>query len=97
MKHPPRHPSAKSRARRSVNHPSRIHNPENKRPRAARPQYDCLYHVGRGRVERYDPERHGSWEIYANESGKLAIRHIDGDRPPPEVDSPEPEALEFDL
>ena len=50
----------------SVNHPSRIHYPENKKPRVCNSQYDFLYHTGRGRVMPYDPEQHGLWEISAS-------------------------------
>ena len=50
----------------SVNHPSRIHYPENKKPRVCNTQYDFLYNTGRGRVTLYDPERHGLWEIADN-------------------------------
>jgi hypothetical protein len=37
----------------TVNHPSRIHYPENRKPRAdADPRYDFLYRPGRGQLER---------------------------------------------
>lgn len=57
----------------SVNHPSRVHYPENKKPRISTGQYDFLYNVGRGRVVRYDPEVHGAWEI-AEKNGQLTVR-----------------------
>ena len=57
----------------TVNHPSRIHYPENKRPRVANSKYDFLFSTGRGRVELYDPEKHGIWEIRKNEYGKLTV------------------------
>ncbi|MEJ7812276.1 MAG: endonuclease NucS domain-containing protein [Gemmatimonadaceae bacterium] len=58
----------------SVNHPSRIHYPENKKARSCDSQYDFLFHTGRGRVERYNPQVHGDWEIWADEYGKLSVR-----------------------
>lgn len=57
----------------TVNHPSRIHYPENKKPRVANSRYDFLYSTGRGRVELYDPEKHGMWEIRRDEYGKLIV------------------------
>jgi hypothetical protein len=57
----------------TVNHPSRIHYPENKKPRICNSQYDFLYHTGRGRVVRYDPSQHGEWEI-ADKNGALLVR-----------------------
>lgn len=61
----------------SVNHPSRVHYPENKKPRVSDSQYDFLFNVGRGRVERYDPETHGRWEMRPNEYGKMEVRQCD--------------------
>lgn len=58
----------------TVNHPSRIHYPENKLPRIANGQYDKLFRVGRGEVVSYDPKEHGIWEIYQNEFGALGVR-----------------------
>lgn len=62
----------------SVNQPSRIHYPENPKPRVTDGscQYDILYSVGRGNVVTYNPEEHGLWEIYTNESNSLSIRQI---------------------
>jgi len=57
----------------TVNHPSRIHYPENKKPRVANSKYDFLFSTGRGRVEQYDPEKHGMWEIRRDEYGKLIV------------------------
>ncbi len=57
----------------SVNHPSRIHYPENKKPRRCTSQYDFLYHTGRGRLAPYDPERHGLWEIRQATDGSLGV------------------------
>lgn len=58
----------------SVNHPSRIHYPENKKPRACTTQYDFLYNTSRGRVTLYDPERHGLWEIAETTDSRLVVR-----------------------
>lgn len=60
----------------SVNQPSRIHYPENKRPRLSNSQYDVLYSIGRGQVVKYNADEHGLWEIYTNEFDGLAIRQI---------------------
>lgn len=57
----------------SVNHPSRIHYPENKKPRVCISKYDFLFNSGRGRVVLYDPDKHGQWEI-AEEGGQLKVR-----------------------
>lgn len=58
----------------SVNHPSRIHYPENKKPRLCKTQYDFLYNTGRGRVTLYDPERHGIREIAETADASLVVR-----------------------
>lgn len=61
----------------SVNSPSRIHWPENTRPRPATDtRYDFLFKVSRGTVERYDPKVHGEWEIARNEFGSLIVRQV---------------------
>jgi RecB family endonuclease NucS len=57
----------------SVNHPSRIHYPENKKPRSCNSQYDFLFNTGRGRVEAYNPDAHGQWEIRRDEYEKLVV------------------------
>jgi len=57
----------------SVNHPSRIHYPENKKPRICTSQYDFLFNTGRGKVEAYNQDTHGLWEIRVNEYGKLEV------------------------
>jgi hypothetical protein len=56
----------------SVNHSSRIHYSENKKPRLANTKYDYLFNVGRGKVVWYDPEKHGVWEIVQSADGSLA-------------------------
>lgn len=62
----------------TVNSPSRIHYPENKKPRLtnSKSQYDLLFSVGRGQVVRYDVAEHGTWEIYKTELGALTIRQL---------------------
>jgi hypothetical protein len=57
----------------TVNQRSRIHFPENKKPRLANSRYDFLYSPARGQVELYDPAKHGVWEIGQDEQGKLVI------------------------
>ncbi|MCD6450253.1 MAG: hypothetical protein J7L34_07090, partial [Thermotogaceae bacterium] len=57
----------------TVNHPSRIHYPKNKKARIANTKYDFLYNIGKGIVELYDPEKHGVWEIKKDEYGKLVV------------------------
>lgn len=58
----------------TVNHPSRIHYSENKKPRTSNGQYDLLYSTGRGQVVKYNPTEHGIWEIFQNEFGGLGVR-----------------------
>ena len=60
----------------SVNQPSRIHYPENKKPRLSNSNYDILFSTGRGQVVKYEPSEHGIWEIYQNEYEALSIRQI---------------------
>lgn len=60
----------------SVNHPSRIHYPENKKPRVCTGQYDFLYHTGRGRITLYDGDRHGQWEIAETPDSRLVVRLV---------------------
>ncbi|HEY1011515.1 MAG TPA: endonuclease NucS domain-containing protein [Herpetosiphonaceae bacterium] len=72
----------------SVNQPSRIHFPENHKPRRADSRYDFLYSVGRGQVELYDPARHGAWEIARLANGKLGVRLAGAPEPDPD---PEPD------
>ncbi len=60
----------------TVNHPSRIHYPENSKPRPATGRYDFLYKVGRGEVVLYDPQKHGKWAI-VEKNGVLTISQED--------------------
>jgi hypothetical protein len=62
----------------SVNHPSRIHYNENKKPRVANTKYDYLFNVGRGKVVWYEPEKHGIWEIVQMADGGMAVLLADG-------------------
>ena len=60
----------------TVNAPSRIHYPENKKPREANGKYDFLYSVGRGEVMFYDPSQHGKWAIIEKD-GQLVVSSQD--------------------
>ena len=61
----------------TVNHNSRIHFPENQKPRRSNEQYDFLFRPSKGQLEWYDPIRHGSWEIAESENGSLVVRQAD--------------------
>jgi 5-methylcytosine-specific restriction enzyme A len=62
----------------TVNHNSRIHYPENYKPRLTNSHspYDLLFKKGRGKVEKYNPDEHGVWEIYKDENGKLRVQQF---------------------
>ncbi|MGH7747759.1 MAG: endonuclease NucS domain-containing protein, partial [Candidatus Dormibacteria bacterium] len=61
----------------AVNNPSRVHFGMNKRACAAtRPEYDVLFRSGKD-FERYDPERHGRWEIAKAADGKFKVRLVE--------------------
>ena len=62
----------------AVNHPSRIHYNENKKPRLADTEYDYLYNTGRGKVVWYEPQKHGVWEIAKVDDDDLVVRLADG-------------------
>lgn len=62
----------------AVNHPSRIHYNENKKPRLADTEYDYLFSTGRGKVVWYEPEKQGVWEIAKATDGSLAVRLAEG-------------------
>lgn len=62
----------------AVNHPSRIHYNENKKPRISDTPYDYLFNTGRGKAAWYDPEKHGVWEIAKATDGDLMVRLADG-------------------
>jgi RecB family endonuclease NucS len=58
----------------TVNHESRVHGPENRKPRSERDaRYDLLYRPSRGALERYDPSLHGVWSIVERDDGRLAV------------------------
>ncbi|MFN8007520.1 MAG: endonuclease NucS [Terriglobia bacterium] len=63
----------------TVNHASRIHYPENQKPRQANAQYDFLFRPATGELEWYDPAKHGQWEIAELENGKLVVREVGKD------------------
>ncbi|MBS0370836.1 MAG: DUF91 domain-containing protein [Proteobacteria bacterium] len=76
----------------AVNHTSRIHYSENKKPRVADTEYDYLFNTGRGKVVWYEPQKHGMWEIAQATDGGLIVRPTDdlGENPVQVVDaSPE--------
>lgn len=60
----------------SVNSNSRIHWPENKKPRIANGHYDFLFTLGNGKVELYDAQKHGIWEIRRDENGFLSVGRV---------------------
>lgn len=67
----------------SVNSPSRIHSPENFKPRVANdPRFDVLFHVSRGKLQLYDPKLHGFWEIVKGTDGRLHVG-LAGENPDP--------------
>lgn len=63
----------------TVNHGSRIHYPENHRPRLtnSNSSYDLLFKIARGKVEKYDINKHGIWEIYKDAAEKLRIKKFE--------------------
>ena len=77
----------------TVNRPSRVHYPENKKPRLANGPYDFLYATGRGKVLWYDPNQHGLWAIEETPDG-LKVRRVDdsAEEVPstPDIDAAEP-------
>jgi hypothetical protein len=60
----------------TVNHSSRIHYPENQKPRKAEARYDFLFRPATGALECYDPAQHGPWEIAESEDGMLVAREV---------------------
>ena len=58
----------------SVNHHSRVHYSENKKPRVCTGDHDFLYNTDWGCVAPYDTALHGTWEIYQREDGTLSVR-----------------------
>ncbi len=62
----------------TVNHESRVHYPENQKPRRAEGEYDFLYRPSPGKLELYDHRIHGLWEIAQDRHGFLYVRRADG-------------------
>ncbi len=62
----------------SVNHPSRIHYNENKKPRISDTEYDYLFNTGRGKVVWHEPGKQGVWEIVKTADGGLDVRMVEG-------------------
>lgn len=61
----------------TVNHHSRVHYPGNQKPRTCNTQHDFLYRPTQGTLERFDPKRHGEWEIGERDDGTLLVRLAD--------------------
>ncbi len=61
----------------TVNHESRVHYPENQRPRKADTEMDFLFRPAPGRLELFDPRIHGHWEIAQDPHGFLFVRKAD--------------------
>jgi hypothetical protein len=61
----------------TVNHASRIHYPENKKPRLANTQYDFLFRPEKGRLDWYYPTKHGQWAIVERDDGTLGVALAD--------------------
>ncbi len=61
----------------TVNRQSRTSMPENHKPRVANGKYDFLYALDRGVVTKYDPIKHGVWEI-AEQDGRRIVRQVNG-------------------
>jgi len=65
----------------TVNHDSRVHFPENSKPRLANERYDFLFRPERGRLVLYDPRIHGQWEIAESNEGKPIVRLVGTEEP----------------
>jgi len=70
----------------TVNHPSRVHYPQNQSARPADRPHDFLFRTGRGRLEIYDPAKHGQWAIAETADGEplpvrisVSGRHAEGE------------------
>lgn len=67
----------------SVNHPSRSHYGEARKPRAFDERFDVLYRPESGRIERYDPSAHGKWILAPDpEGGRAKVMRVDGEHEP---------------
>ena len=78
----------------TVNHDSRIHYPENQKPRRAESPYDFLYRSARGQLEWYDPTKHGQWEIAETDDGDLVVQQLGTSEAPVSAASATPPAPE---
>lgn len=63
----------------TVNHDSRIHYPQNRKPRRSMGRLDFLFRPepGKGKLELYDPAQHGDWEIAQRDDGSLVVQRCD--------------------
>lgn len=77
-----------------VNKQSRVNFTENQRERSSTSQYDFLYSTSRGKVELYEPQKHGLWKISKTEEGTLLVCQENGTSSPPEPMNPLKEADE---
>jgi 5-methylcytosine-specific restriction protein A len=64
----------------TVNHASRIHYPENHKPRLTNSNspYDLLFNIDRGEVEKYNPNSHGVWQITSDDSDNIIVKKFSG-------------------
>jgi hypothetical protein len=60
----------------TVNNPSRVNFPQNKKPRAANSSQDFLFRTGKGRLVLYQPDKHGLWAIEVDDTGKPRIVEV---------------------
>lgn len=67
----------------TVNHRSRIHYQQNKKPRLANSRYDFLFRADGGDLVLYDPGKHGKWEIRGKAGGGVVIALVGGEEFPP--------------
>jgi len=78
----------------TVNHDSRMHYPENGKPRMANDErYDFLFRPERGRLVWYDPAKHGVWRIVQHEDGSLGVAREGHKVAAAEVEEGVPEAV----
>jgi len=62
----------------TVNIKSRVNWAVNQKPRVCDDdRYDLLYSVGHGKVEIYNPEVHGQWEICRVDNARLVVKKLD--------------------
>lgn len=73
----------------SVNRQSRTNWGNNQRPRRCDGPFDLLFNIERGKVERYDPVKHGVWEIAEADDGTPLVRPVVEQSDSPEPPNPE--------